>query len=78
MVISLINSFQIFPQVIVMTPDGGPAGSTMVMVERIYTHGFHYYEMGYASALSMTLFVIIFLFTMLQMKLQNRWVTYDT
>ncbi len=77
-IISMINSFQIFPQVMVMTPDGGPGGSTMVMVERIYTHAFRYYEMGYASALSWILFLIIFLFTFVQMKLQDRWVTYDT
>ncbi|MDR2536833.1 MAG: sugar ABC transporter permease [Treponema sp.] len=77
-IISMINSFQIFPQVMIMTPDGGPGGSTMVMVERIYRYAFRYYQMGYASALSWVLLVIILIFTFIQMKLQDRWVTYDT
>ncbi|MDR2021075.1 MAG: sugar ABC transporter permease [Treponema sp.] len=77
-IISMINSFQIFPQVMIMTPDGGPGGSTMVMVERIYRHAFRYYEMGYASALSWILFVFIFIFTVIQIRLQDRWVVYDT
>lgn len=77
LIISLINSFQIFPQVQIMSPGGGPGGSTMVMVERIYTYGFKYYEMGYASALSWILFLIILVFTVIQMQLQNRWVNYE-
>ena len=77
LIIGLINSFQIFPQVMIMTPNGGIGGSTMVMVERIYRYGFKYYEMGTASALSWILFVIIMIFTFVQMKLQNKWVNYD-
>lgn len=77
LIISLINSFQLFPQVMIMTPDGGPSGSTMVMVERIYKYGFRYYEMGYASAFSWILFAILFVLTGIQMKLQNKWVNYD-
>lgn len=76
-IISLISSFQLFPQVMIMTPDGGPSGSTMVMVERIYKYGFRYYEMGYASAFSWVLFAILFVLTGIQMKLQNKWVNYD-
>lgn len=77
MVISLINSFQIFPQVVVMIKDIRSIEAAQVMVERIYTYGFSYYKMGYASALSWVLFVIIFIFTILQMQLQKRWVHYE-
>lgn len=77
LVMSLINAFQLFPQVQIMT-GGGPNGVTQVMVERIYTYGFSYFRMGYASAYSWLLFVIIFLLTMLQMKLQNGWVHYES
>ncbi|WLD92601.1 carbohydrate ABC transporter permease [Alkalihalobacillus sp. AL-G] len=73
LVISLINSFQVFDQVMIMT-EGGPAGSTSVLVERIYKHAFEYYEMGYASAISWVLFFIIFGVTLIQMRLQKRWV----
>ena len=60
--ISLIGSFQVFDQVYVMT-DGGPAGATMVLVERIVSHAFSYSRMGYASSLSWVLFLIIFVVT---------------
>lgn len=77
LIISLINSFQLFTQIMIMTPDGGPLGSTMVMVERIYKCGFRYYEMGTAAAYSWILFAILLFLTMVQMKLQNKWVNYD-
>ena len=77
-VISIINSFQLFPQVMVMTKDAGPNGATQVFVERIYKYAFKYHKMGYAAAYSWILFVIIFIFTTLQLRLQKRWVHYDT
>ncbi len=73
---SIINSFQLFPQVMVMT-GGGPLGSTQVMVERIYNYGFRYYQMGYAAALAVILFIIILITTLVQLKLQKRWVYYE-
>lgn len=75
-IVAMINSFQLFPQVMIMT-GGGPNGATQVMVERIYQYGFRYYRMGYASAFSWILFVIIMIFTAVQMKGQERWVYYD-
>lgn len=75
LVISMINSFQVFDQVMIMT-EGGPAGSTTVMVQQIYNHAFRYYQMGYASAASWILFFFIFGVTVIQMKLQKRWVDY--
>lgn len=76
LIVSLINSFQLFPQVMIMT-EGGPNGATQVMVERIYQYGFRYYKMGYAAALSWILFGIILVFTAIQMASQKRWVHYD-
>ena len=76
-IMALINAFQLFPQVQIMT-EGGPNGATQVMVERIYTYGFKYFKMGYASAYSWLLFVIIFALTLVQMKLQNKWVHYES
>ena len=49
-----------------------------VMVERKYTYGFKYSKMGYASAYSWLLFVIIFALTGVQMKLQKGWVHYES
>ena len=76
LLISLINSFQVFPQVWIMT-EGGPAGATSVLVEQIYKNAFRYFKMGYASALSWILFAIIFTVTIILNKLQKRWVGYD-
>ncbi|CAN5701622.1 sugar ABC transporter permease [soil metagenome] len=61
--ISLINSFQVFDQVYVMT-EGGPAGATMVLVERIVRNAFSFSRMGYASAMSWSLFGLIFATTL--------------
>ncbi|HBK67158.1 MAG TPA: sugar ABC transporter permease [Firmicutes bacterium] len=76
-VISIINSFQLFPQVMVMVLERNFA-PTHVFVERIYLYAFKYYKMGYATAFSWLLFLMIFIVTMLQLKLQKRWVNYDT
>ena len=75
--LSMINAFQLFPQVMVMTRDAGPNGATMVMVERIYKYAFRYGKMGYATSYSWILFMIIMLFTLLQKKGEKRWVNYD-
>jgi multiple sugar transport system permease protein len=69
--ISLINSFQVFDQVYVMT-QGGPAGATTVLVERIVANAFAYSRMGYASSMSLVLFVLIFATTFLFYRMR-RW-----
>lgn len=76
LITTIINSFQLFPQVMVMT-GGGPLGSTQVLVERIYVYGFKYFNMGYATALSVILLLIIVLVTIVQMVLQKKWVFYE-
>jgi multiple sugar transport system permease protein len=70
-VISIIQSFQVFTQVWIMT-EGGPAGATTVLVERIVKHAFSYGEMGYAATISWVLCLIVFSVTILQHRLQ-RW-----
>lgn len=75
LVISLINSFQVFDQVWVMT-GGGPAGATSVLVEQIYRNATSYNRMGYAAAISWVLFALVFLVTIAQMCLQKKWVRY--
>jgi multiple sugar transport system permease protein len=74
-VISLINNFQVFDQVQVMT-GGGPAGSSSVVVQQIVTNAFSYGRMGYAAAMSWALFAVILVVTVVQLRLQKRWVVY--
>lgn len=64
--ISLINSFQVFDQVNIMT-EGGPGDSTTVLVQNIYNSAFKYSEMGYAAAMSWVLFAIILVVSLVQM-----------
>ena len=72
-VISLINGFQVFDQVYVMTR-GGPAGSSQVVVGQVYDLTFRYGRAGEASALSWILFALILAMTAVQLRGQRRWV----
>lgn len=76
LVVSLINNFQVFDQIYVMT-QGGPEGSTSVVVQQIVKNSFDYGHMGYASAMSIILFSIILIITGIQIRLQKRWVNYE-
>jgi multiple sugar transport system permease protein len=64
----IIRSFQVFSQVYVMT-QGGPIDKTQVLVYYLYQNGFEWFKMGYASAISMLLLLIVFLLTIVQNKL---------
>ncbi|MET9271968.1 sugar ABC transporter permease [Kribbella sp. NPDC003557] len=74
-VISLINGFQVFDQVFVMT-GGGPSGSSQVVVGQIYDLTFRYGRAGEASALSWILFAVILVITVVQIRGQRKWVHY--
>jgi multiple sugar transport system permease protein len=76
LIISIIGSFQVFELVFVMTK-AGPANATNTLVYYIYQNGFQFYQMGYASAAAMVLFLIVLVLTLVQYGLQNRWVHYD-
>lgn len=72
-VISLINGFQVFDQVFVMT-GGGPQGASQVVVGQVYDLTFRYGRAGEASALSWILFALILVITAIQIRGQRRWV----
>jgi multiple sugar transport system permease protein len=75
LVITLISSFQVFEQTYVLTR-GGPGNATLTLSYHIYESAFQFFQMGYAAAVSYVLFAFIFLITLLQFKLQHRWVHY--
>jgi multiple sugar transport system permease protein len=52
--------------------EGGPAGATSVLVERVVKHAFSYGEMGYAATISWVLFGLVFLVTLIQLRMQRR------
>ena len=53
------------------TSGGGPAGATMVLVLHMYNNAFKFFKMGRASAMAMVLFAIIFIVTLVQMRLMR-------
>jgi multiple sugar transport system permease protein len=67
MVLQIIASFQIFGQVFIMTR-GGPNGATRVSIQHIYESAFRDFNLGYASAMSVFLFVVMIAFSVLQFR----------
>lgn len=75
-VLTFIGAFQIFDPMFIMT-EGGPLGRTTTAVLHIYLTGFKRFEMGYASAMAVIVFLIILAMTLIQMRLSRHWVFYD-
>jgi multiple sugar transport system permease protein len=75
LVTSFIASFQVFTTVYIMTA-GGPVRSTDVIVYHIYQSAWEQLRMGYASAMSWVLFLIIMIATWIQFKLMGKGVDY--
>ncbi|WP_453997376.1 carbohydrate ABC transporter permease [Bacillus nitroreducens] len=74
--VSIINSFQTFGQIDILT-QGGPANETNLIVYSIYREAFVNYQFGSASAQAIVLFILILLMTALQFKLGERRVHYQ-
>ncbi len=75
LVIGFINSVQLFDSPYVLT-DGAPGDSTRTVVMLIYQDAFQNFDLGKASAVAMTLFVVILLGSIGQFLGQRRWVYY--
>jgi multiple sugar transport system permease protein len=76
-ILSFIGSFQVFDQVFVLSNPGKPTSATITLVYFIYENGFRNFKMGYASAASWILFLIVAVLTFIYFKSQNRWVHYQ-
>lgn len=70
-----VNAFQDFTGAFVIT-NGGPMHATYLFALKLYDEAFSYYKMGYASALSWVLFVIIIMFTAVFFKFSNAMTYY--
>lgn len=68
LILSLIDAFKQFPLLFALT-SGGPGKETTYIVQYIYEFGFVKQELGMASAMSVLLFIIIGLFTMIQFRM---------
>lgn len=74
-IVAIIGSLKVFDQVSVAT-QGGPGTASAVLVFNIYEYAFTYYEFGYSSAIAQVLFLVILIITIVQWKLQDKWVHY--
>jgi multiple sugar transport system permease protein len=70
-----ITAFKVFETVAVMT-QGGPMGSSEVLLYSIYLEGFQYFRMGYAAALTLVFLAFILVFSALQAFALDRRVHY--
>lgn len=74
--VSIINAFQSFGQIDILT-QGGPVNETNLLVYSIYREAFVNYKFGSASAQAIVLFIFILIMTALQFKLGERKVHYQ-
>lgn len=75
-IMSIINSLKVFGIIKTMT-EGGPGKSSYVFVYYIYQTAFKNLKFGYASAISVFLFAMIMLLTVIQWRMRKRWVFYE-
>ena len=66
----IIGTFQVFDQAFVLTK-GGPGNATITIVYYIYINGFKNLDMGYASSISLVLFAIILVMTVINSKINK-------
>ncbi len=75
-ILTFIGAFQIFEPMYIMTK-GGPLDRTVSIVMEIYETGFRRFEMGYASAMAIGVFIVIMMITLIQMWVGKYWVFYE-
>ncbi|WP_312169606.1 sugar ABC transporter permease [Microbacterium sp.] len=72
-VTSIIGGAQIFIEINIMTPTGGPEFSTASIVWYIWQKAFNYLQMGYATAMSVVLGLLVFVITAIQFRINRRF-----
>ena len=77
LIIGVINSFKVFTQIHVMTPTGGPLGSTAVLVFYIYEQAFQKFSFGRSAAVAFILFAIVLALTFVQRRIIEPRVHYE-
>jgi multiple sugar transport system permease protein len=73
---AIIGAMQTFTQAFIMT-GGGPNNATLFYSLYLYREAFRYQRMGYASALSWVLFIVIAILTVIVFRSSRKWVFYE-
>ena len=74
-IISSISALQVFSQIFVMT-GGGPLNATTTVTHQIWTNAFRFFRLGFASAMSFLLFIVILIISILNSRLFGRTIEY--
>ena len=83
LVIGIISAFQVFAAPFIIFgagtqgDSGGPLNSVLMYSVQLFTQAFKYFNMGYAAAMAWILFIIIFVLSLVSMRVSNRFVHYD-
>ena len=87
LIIGIINSFQIFTIAFIATSGAGgggsvagtagPLNSLLMYMVLLYRNAFRYFDMGYASAMALAMFVVLVLLTLVVVRSSNYWVHYE-
>jgi multiple sugar transport system permease protein len=76
-IITVVGSLQVFAQIAVLT-EGGPGTSTTVLVYYLYQQAFQFHSFGYGATLSVLLFLIVLVLTVVQWQLRKKWVFHES
>lgn len=75
LVVNVIQSFQAFTAVYIMTR-GGPNNATNILVYQVWQEAFQFFDIGKASALSIVLFLLVLAVSILQIRLMDKNIHY--
>ena len=74
-IMTTIACFKVFDTVILMT-EGGPGRATKMLVNYIFDLSFNQIKYGVASAVAMVLFAVVLIITIVQFRVEKKWVNY--
>jgi multiple sugar transport system permease protein len=87
LIIGIINSFQVFTIAFIatsgaggggsVTGSAGPLNSLLMYMVLLYRNAFRYFDMGYASAMALAMFVVLVLLTLVVVRSSDYWVHYE-
>jgi len=87
LIIGIISSFQVFTIAFIATSSSGVAGSgtggagplnsLLMYMVLLYRNAFRYFDMGYASAMALSMFVVLVLLTLIVVRSSDYWVHYE-
>jgi len=73
---AIMNSFRVFDLAFIMT-GGGPDYASHTLVLEVYRLAFQFMKVGPANAVATIMFIFILVITVIQLKLQEKWVFYE-